>query len=191
MAKLGREPRKRRGRAPKEAAVAHMVGLLESGQGFLLLRNKGLTYGQATELRAKAREQKVAIKVMKNTLFKHALRQTNVDPEPFDQMLKKETMVVIGLEDPVTPAKLVADFVKAHEEKIEVKGGYFDGQVLDPSGVETLATIPPREILLQRLLGSFLSPVQKTAFALNAIAGKPVYLLDALRRKKEEAGEAA
>jgi large subunit ribosomal protein L10 len=187
MAKLGREPKKRRGRAPKEAVVGEVTTLLEQGHGFILFNNKGLTVAQATDLRAKLREGKVAVRVVKNTLLKIALKNNGIDTSNgLNDLLKEETVVAIGLEDPVTPAKLLVEFAKG-TDKLQIKGGYLDGKVLKAADVEELSKLPGREELLQRLLGSMMAPAQNFVYALNAAVSKPVYLLDALRRKKEEA----
>jgi large subunit ribosomal protein L10 len=186
MAKLGREATKRRGRAPKEKAVAELAKVLQLGNGFLLANNKGLTLGQATALRKKMRENKTVVKVIKNTLIRRALVAAGIDVAPLEHLLKRETIVFVGLEDPVTPAKLLLEYAKDNE-KIEVKGGYLQGKALDAKGVEGLSKLPGREQLLQRFLGSINSPIQKFVYALHATVAKPVYLLDAVRRQKEEA----
>lgn len=186
MAKLGREARKRRGLAPKKAQVAEVTAKLKEGNGFLLLNNKGLSLSQATALRKKARENNVYIKIIKNTLLRRALVDAQVDAEALDHLLVRETVLVIGLEDPVTPAKLISDFIEDNE-KLEIKGGYLDGGVLDVKGVEALSKLPSREELLGRLLGSLQAPTQNFVYALNAVVSKPVYLLDAIRRQKEAA----
>ena len=75
MAKLGREARKRRGRAPKVAAIDEVAAALQNKSGFVLANNKGLTLAQATALRKKLREQKVTVKVIKNTLLRKAMEK--------------------------------------------------------------------------------------------------------------------
>lgn len=186
MAKTGREARKRRGLAPKKAAVGALATTLKAGHGFILINNLGLTLAQATKLRAKARENQVVIKVIKNTLLRRALADAGFDPEQFDHLLVRETVVVIGMEDPVTPAKLISEFAK-DSEKLEIKGGWLDGKVLDAAAVEGLSKLPSRDELLCRLLGSLQAPAQNFVYALNATVSKPVYVLDAIRRQKEEA----
>lgn len=182
---MGREARKRRGKAPKIKAVKELTQHLKNGQGFLLLNNKGLTLAEATTLRAKLRENNVVLKVIKNTLLARALKRAGYNPKQFEHLLKDETVVAIGMDDPVTPAKLLVDFIKDHE-KLMVKGGYVEGQILDAAGVVELSKLPGREELLQRLLGSLQSPAQNLVYALNACVSQPVYLLDAVRRQKEE-----
>lgn len=185
MAKLGREARKRRGRAPKAKAVEAVTAALKSGQGYILANNKGLTLSQATALRKKLRDNKVQLKVVKNTLLRIALKNAGYDIDKINHLLTFETMVAIGA-DPVTPAKLLLEFAKDNE-KLVIKGGFLDGDALDYNGVVALSKLPGREELLQRLLGSLMAPAQNFVYALNATVSKPVYLLDAIRRQKEEA----
>lgn len=185
MAKLGREARKHRGRAPKAKVVTEVTEFLKTGNGYILCNNKGLTLSQATKLRKKMRDGNVALKVVKNTLLRISLKQAGYDAEAVNHLLTEETMIAVGLEDPVTPAKLLMEFAKDNE-KLQIKGGYLDGEVLDAKGVEGLSKLPGREELLQRLLGSLNAPAQNFVYALNAVVSKPVYLLDAVRRQKEE-----
>jgi len=185
MAKLGREATKRIGRAPKEAMIGELVKVLTGKPGFVLCNNKGMTLAEATNLRKKARENKVAIKVIKNKLLAIALQRAGFDAAKVKHLLKNETVIAIGLEDPVSPAKLVMDFAKTNE-KFVVKGGFLDGAAMDAKGVETLSKLPSKEELLVRFLSSINSPAQNLAVVLNNIVAKPVHMLDAIRRKKEE-----
>ncbi|MCC6547689.1 50S ribosomal protein L10 [Candidatus Sumerlaeota bacterium] len=185
MAKLGREARKRRGRAPKIAAVDEVATALQNKSGFVLANNKGLTLAQATSLRKKLREQKVTVKVIKNTLLRKAMEKAGQNHESINHLLNYETVIAIG-EDPVTPAKLLIEFAKDNE-KLEIKGGLLDGKALDKAQVDALSKLPGREELLARMLGSMMSPIQNTVYALNQTVAKVVYAVDAHRRKLEGA----
>lgn len=190
MAKLGKEATKRRGRAPKEIVIAEVTEMLAKGQGFVLLNNKGMTLSQATSLRKKLREENVGIKVVKNTLLRIALKNNGIDPAAFGGLLKNETVVAVGFNDPVTPAKLLVAFCK-DTDKLAIKGGYMEGKVLDVAGVDSLSKLPSREQMLGRLLGSLMSPIQKFVYALNDGVARPVRVFDAIAKKKEEGGAAA
>jgi large subunit ribosomal protein L10 len=190
MAKLGREAKKKIGRGPKEAMIGEVVALLTGKPGFVLCDNKGLTLAQATTLRRKAREAKVAVKVIKNSLLEIAIKRAGLDASKVEHLLTNETVLVVGLEDPVAPAKIALDFAKDNA-KLVVKGGYLDGVALNVAAVTALSNLPGKEQLLQRLLGSLMSPVQNFVYAMHAAVGKPVHLLEAIRRQKEEGGESA
>lgn len=186
MAKLGREARKRIGKAPKAVAINEMVELLKGAQSLVFANNKGITLSQATAFRKKARENKVVIKVVKNTLLRIAMERAGHNPAPLKALLNNETIVAIGLESPATPAKIALEFAKGNEKFI-VKGGYLQGNVLDIAGVEALSKLPTKEEMVARMLGSLMSPASKVVYALNAAASKIVYVVDARRRQLEGA----
>lgn len=188
MAKSGREARKRIGKAPKAKQVTGLEKVLKPGHGFLLATNKGLTVEQITKLRAEGRAKKVGIKVAKNRLLRIALKNLGYDPGPLGSLLKGQTLLFSGVEDPITPAKVLVQATKDTPEKIEIKGGFFEGKVLSAKEVTALSEMPGREALLGRLLGSMMAPAQNTVYALNQAAAKVVYAVDAHRRKLEEGG---
>jgi large subunit ribosomal protein L10 len=190
MAKLGREARKTRGRAPKIKVIDEMTEILKSGHGFVLANNKGLTLAEATELRVQCREANVKLKVVKNTLLRRSLDNAGIESGQFESLLKLETVIAVGLEDPISPAKVLAQFLKKHENKLEFKGGYLEGNLIDAAGVEVLSQMPGRDELLSKMLGSLQAPVQNLVYALNACVGKVVYAVDAYKRKLE-GGDAA
>lgn len=186
MAKLGREARKRIGRAPKAKAIDAAVKILKHNQGFLLCNNKGLTVEQVTTLRAKMREGKVAVKMIKNTLLRIALERVGIDPKPLAGLLKEETVLFAGLEDPVAPAKLLMESLKGNE-KLVLKGGFLDGKVLGPAEVEALSKLPNKQQLQAQLLGTILAPAQNLASVLNASVTQVLYALEARRKQLEGA----
>ena len=145
---------------------------------------RGLSVGKMTELRAKLRQEGVELKVVKNRLAKIALKESGMDP--MDEYLKGMTTIAFGMEDPVSPAKVLSAFAKDNEQ-LRIIGGQMDGQLLDVAGVDELAKLPSREVLLSRLLGSLTSPISKVAYGLNQTVAKVVYAFDAVGRQK--AGE--
>lgn len=189
MAKLGKIPQKRRGRTHRVKAVEELEKLFGKGDGIVLMNNKGLSVAQATQLRTMMRENKVAVKIAKNTLIKIALKNTGYDVgDDLDKLLKGPTMIAVGLEDPVSPAKGVTQFLKDNEEKLEIKGGLLEKKLLDVSKVEALAKLPGREELIGMLLGSMLAPAQNLCYALNASVSQFAWALSAYQRKLEEEG---
>ncbi len=196
MAKIGRAATKRRGRAPKIEAVSELEKLFETGDGIVLMDNHGLTLGQMTSLRRRLRNKGVAVKVAKNTLLKRALASSGYDTEGLSDRDKRSlenaltgpTIIAVGLEDPVTPAKEVQGFLKENEgARLEVKGGLLEKKLMTASQMEELAKLPGREELIARLLGSMNSPAQNTAGVLYACVAQFGYALAAHQRKLEEA----
>jgi large subunit ribosomal protein L10 len=194
MAKLGREARKKIGKAPKTATINELKTLFESGDGFVFLNNKGMTLKQATAFRKELRGKKVAVKVAKNTLIKLALKEAGVNIDAFGKTLIGPTVVAVGLEDPITPAKTILGYLKSNETlPLEVKGGLLrsEGKALDVAGVEALSKLPGREEMISMLLGSLQAPAQNLCYAMNNSVAKFAWALAALKDKLENEGQAA
>jgi len=167
----------------KKAVVADVSEQLTGAQAVIVAEYRGLEVGQVTELRAKAREAGVYLRVLKNTLVRRAVEGT-----PFeglaDQMVGP---LIYGIStDPVAPAKVLVDFSKTNE-KLVVKGGAMPGYVMDAEGVKALASMPSREELLAKLLGTMQAPVAKFVQTLNEVPSKFVRTLAAVRDAKETA----
>ena len=132
-----------------------------------------MTVAEVTELRNQFRKSGCEYAVLKNTLLKLALKEVGI--EGFDAELNGPTAVAFGMEDAVSPAKVVKEFIEK-AKKGSIKCGFVDGEKLDAKGVEALASIPPREVLIAKVMGSLMSAVTKF-----------VYVVDAFRKK--QAGE--
>lgn len=190
MAKLGKVPTKRRGRAPKDKSIGKFEAMLDHENGFVLADNLGMTVASMTAMRATMRGSNVQVKVAKNRLLRIALQRKGVDAATIGKLLSGPTVLITSKEDPVAPAKLLTEAAKASEGKLAVKGGFFEGKVLNPAEVEALGNMPSKEELLSRLCGSLQGPPQKLAVALNQTVAKIAYAVDAYRRKLE-GGDAA
>lgn len=191
MAKLGKIPKKRRGRSRKVATQDRLETLFRDGDGVVFFDNNGLTVAQVTELRTKMRERKVAVKVAKNTMIRRALEATGGNAADFADLLKGPTVVAVGLEDPISAAKGLKEYLKAFEKEekvpLAVKGGMLEGKRIDAKGVEALATMPGREEMIAMLLGSLNAPAQNLCYALNASVSQFAWALNAYKAKLEEA----
>lgn len=155
-------------REDKQAVVAEVSATIANAQTIVLAEYRGIAVGDLTKLRARAREQQVFLRVLKNTLARRAVEGTPFAPLA-DQMTGP---LIYGISvDPVAAAKVVNDFARTND-KLVIRSGAFDGQVLDKAGVQSLAAIPSREELLARLLGVMLAPVSGFARGLAALAEK-------------------
>lgn len=192
MAKLGKTPVKRRGKAPKVAAVAELETLFKGGDGLVFFDNNGLTVKQVSTLRRQLRENNVAVKVAKNTLIRIALKNVGRETKGLEAKLHGPTVVAIGMADPISPAKGLMKFVKENEDaKLSIKGGLIGKDLLDVSGVERLSQLPGKEELLSRLLGSMMAPAQNMACAMNNAVAKFAWALQAYQTKLQESAPAA
>ena len=152
----------------KKAVVEEVAALLSNAETIVLAEYRGVSVASMTKLRAKAREQGVYLRVLKNTLTRRAVEGT-----PFaglaDQMVGP---LVYGISsDPVAAAKVLQQFSK-QEEKLVIKAGAYGADVLNAAQVAELAAIPSRDELLAKLLGVMQAPVSGFARALAALAAK-------------------
>lgn len=152
----------------KKAVVVEVAAEVAKAETIVVAEYRGIQVASMTKLRAKAREQGVYLRVLKNTLARRAVEGT-----PFaglaDQMVGP---LVYGISaDPVAAAKVLFDFSKA-DDKIVIKAGSYDGRVLDAAGVSQLALIPSREELLSKLAYVMQAPVAGMARAFAALAEK-------------------
>ena len=167
----------------KKAVVAEVSEKLADAQAVIMAEYRGLEVGQVTELRAKARESGVYLRVLKNTLVRRAVEGT-----PFEGLADQLVgPLIYGISsDPVAPAKVLVDFSKTND-KLVVKGGAMPSYVMDVEGVKALASMPSREELLATLLGTMQAPVAKFVQTLNEVPSKFVRTLAAVRDAKETA----
>ena len=173
----------------KKQAVANMVEKLKKAQSGILVDYRGLTVSEDTDLRNKLREAGVEYKVVKNTLTRFAANEVGF--EELDPVLNGPTSLALSYEDPVAPAKIIAEFAKGNE-KLEIKSGFLDGKVISLDEIKQLASTPSKDVLLAKLLGSLNSPVSSLARVLQAIVDKGVEFADMDKPEvKEEAAEAA
>jgi large subunit ribosomal protein L10 len=169
-------------RPEKKAAVAEIKEKLERASAVVLTNYRGLNVAAMTELRSKMREAGVEFKVVKNTLTRFAAEEAGL--KDLDDFLKGPTAVAFGYDDPVTPAKVVADFAKQYKQ-LELKGGILDGNILQPENVKELADLPSREVLLAKIVGGMQGPIAGFVNVLNGVPRNLVYVLDAIREQKE------
>ena len=152
----------------KKAVVAEVVAEVAKAETIVVAEYRGVGVASMTKLRAKAREQGVYLRVLKNTLARRAVADTSFAGLA-DQMVGP---LVYGISaDPVAAAKVLFDFSKA-DDKIVIKAGSYDGKVLDAAGVGQLASIPSREELLSKLAYVMQAPVAGMARAFAALAEK-------------------
>ncbi len=153
----------------KKAVVAEIKEKLVAAKSVVLIDYRGLTVAEVTELRNQCRKAGVEYAVLKNTMVNLAAKEAGI--EGLKSFLKGPTAVAFGMEDAVAPAKVLTEFIKK-TKKTEVKCGLLDGQILDAAGVEALAAIPSREVLIAKIMGSMMSAVSKFVYVVEAIRKK-------------------
>ena len=175
--------------AEKQAIVASLKGKLTASKGAVFTGYKGLTVAQDTELRRELRAAGVSYHVVKNTLTAIAAKEAGM--EDLISHLEGTTALAVSSEDAVAPAKVISEFIKKNKLDdtgvLVVKAGIVDGKVIDAAAVKELASLPSKEVLLAKLLGSMQSPINNTVNVLQGVIRHAVYVLDAVRQQKEKA----
>lgn len=170
--------------AQKAATVEEIKAKLTSSSAVILSDYRGLTVKEMQDLRTKLREAGGDVKVYKNTLTELALRELAL-PD-MDEMLQGPTLFTFAVGDPVAPAKAIVDFARDHKQ-LEVKGGFIDRQVVGAQSVKALASLPSREQLVAKLLGTMNSPMSQFVRVLNGPAAAFARVLGAIAEQKQAA----
>lgn len=144
----------------------------------------GLTVEEINRLRQVLRTRGADYRVLKNTLTLLAIKETEF--EPLERLLVGPIGAAFGADDPVAVARELVAFARENP-KLEIKGGFLDGRVLAAEEARAIATLPPREILLARLTGSFKSPLYRLHGVLSGPYRKLVYALQAVADTKSQA----
>lgn len=153
----------------KQPVVEEISGYLKDAQSVVLVDYRGLTVEQDTQLRKAMREAGVVYKVYKNTMMNFAFKGT--DYEALAPYLEGPSAVAIAKDDATAPARILGKYAK-DIEALEIKGGVVEGIAYDAKGISAIASIPSREELLSKLLGSLQSPITNLARVLNQVAEK-------------------
>ncbi|MDD4600511.1 MAG: 50S ribosomal protein L10, partial [Negativicutes bacterium] len=128
----------------------------------------------------------VESRVVNNTMVRFAAEEAGF--VGLEESLEGPTAIAISYTDPVAPAKIVSEFVKENKlQVLEVKAGLVEGKVIDAEGVKALASLPPREVLIAKALGSMQAPIVGLVNVLQGSIRNLVYALDAVRQQKESA----
>jgi large subunit ribosomal protein L10 len=151
----------------KQPVIAEISDLLDGAQTAVVVDYRGLTVEQDTVLRKQLREAGITYKVYKNTMIRFAAKGTPF--EALEPNLEGPTALAVSKTDATAPARIIANFAKT-APKLEIKGGIVEDTYYDAKGMQVIATIPSREELLGKLLGSIQSPITNLARVLNQIA---------------------
>ena len=153
----------------KKPVVEEISELLSGAATAVVVDYRGLTGAEDTELRKQLREAGVVYKVYKNTMINFAIKDTEF--ADLAQHLEGPTAIAVCKDDATAAARVLAKFAKT-AEALEIKGGVVDGVYYDAAGIGQIASIPSREVLLSKLLGSMQSPVTNFARVIKQIAEK-------------------
>jgi large subunit ribosomal protein L10 len=167
----------------KQAVVSEVAAQLAKAQAVIVAENRGLPVEVVTGLRAKARKSGLYLRVLKNTLARRAVKGT-----PFEKLAEQMSgPLMYGIaQDPVAGAKVLSEFAKDNELFV-IKGGAMPNVMMSTKDVKALATMPSREELLAKLVGTLQAPIAKLVRTMNEVPGKFVRTLAAVQAAKEKA----
>ena len=149
----------------KKAVVAELAEKLRNAKSGVLVKYEGITVEVDTELRRALRAAGVDYSVMKNTLTGRACEEVGLGD--MKQYLSGMTAIATSASDEIAPAKIMKEYAEKIES-FEIRAGFVEGKVLDKAGVEELASIPSKDILVARMLGSMMSSLYSFARVLQA-----------------------
>lgn len=166
----------------KQAVVAEVSSQVKLAQAIVVAEYRGLEVKEMTDLRKKARTSGVYLRILKNTLVRRAVADT-----PFAGLAEKLVgPLAYGISsDPVKVAKVLHEFAKGNE-KFVIKAGAMPNLVMSAKDVASLASMPSRDELLSKLLGTMQAPIAKFVRTLNEVPGKFVRTVAAVRDQKEK-----
>lgn len=151
----------------KQPIVQEISENIKDAQSVVVVDYRGLTVAEDTQLRKALREAGVTYKVYKNTMIRRAAEGTAF--AALDPHLEGPTAIAVSKTDATAAARILAEFAKK-ADKLEIKGGVVEGNYYDAKGMQVIATIPSREVLLGKLLGSMQSPITNFARVIKQIA---------------------
>ncbi len=158
---------KRKAYAEKQVIIDEIKEKLDQAQSAVVIDYIGITVEEANEMRNMLRAEEVDYTVYKNTLMKRAIEST--DFEPLKEVLVGPSAIAISKNDATAPARVLNKAIKSFK-KMELKGGIVEGTFYDAKGIEAIASIPSREELIAKFMGSIQSPLGKTVRTFAAIA---------------------
>lgn len=166
----------------KQSLVEEIKSKIENSQALVLVDYRGLNVEQLNDLRSLYRKAGVDYKVYKNTMMTFAFKELGLDG--MEEFLAGPSAVAFSNEDPISAAKITEEFAKKNEA-LEIKAGVVEGKIIDVAGVKALATLPSKEELLAKALGSMNAPIQGFVNVLNGTMKGLVVALNAIAEQKE------
>lgn len=153
----------------KQPIIDEIKSNLQDAQSVVIVDYRGITVEQDTRLRKELRESDIIYKVYKNTMVRFAIEGTEFESLKDD--LEGPTAIAISKTDATAPARILAKYAKEAED-LEIKAGVVEGTYYDQAGIKAISSIPSREELLSKLLGSIQSPIANFARVIKQIAEK-------------------
>ncbi len=166
----------------KSEKIEHYKKQFENAKVAVVADYRGLSVEEITELRRGLQAQDADLTVTKNTLCKVAAKGTNF--EVISELMTGPTAIAFGFGDEVASAKVLAKFIKENK-KGEILGAVLEGKVLNADEAKKLASMPGREELYAKMLGSINSPASGIVYGINGVMSALVRAINAVKEQKE------
>lgn len=174
--------------AQKKDVVAKLKETFEKTELAVVADYRGFTVEEITDLRTRLRENEAELKIAKNTLIKHAIKETNL--AELESLLQGPTAMLVGFGDPSSPAKTLFEFVK-EVEKGDIRGGVFEGKLLSKEQLKEFASLPSKEVLLGQIAGLLIANTRDIAGIFEGVIRDNALLIEEVAKKNEASGGAA
>lgn len=170
----------------KKEVVSELAEKLERANIAITTSYRGLTVSQMTELRRKLRQEEIEYRVLKNNLARFAAEQAG--REGLTSVIEGPTAVALGYGDVVKPAKTLLDYIRSSKVELGILGSLMGNRVLSAAEVTALAALPPKEVLIAKLLSGMQGSIYGLVNVLNANIAGFLNLLAARKKQLEEGG---
>lgn len=153
----------------KKQAVEELTSKLNASVAGVVVEYKGVSVEDDTKLRAELRAEDIEYKVVKNSILKRAAAESGLSD--LDAVLNGTTAIAISNNDQVAAARILKKFANTHEG-FNIKSGYMDGAVVDLATIDSLAELPPKDVLLATVCNAFNAPIAAFARVIQAVVDK-------------------
>lgn len=164
-------------REKKEEAVSQLADKISRCNIAITTDYRGLSVAEMTELRRRLRQEGIEYRVIKNTLARFAANQAG--KEGLNQIIEGPTAIAFGYGDFTQPAKALIDYIRSSRGVLTIRGGLLEQRVLTASEVTELAALPPKEVLMAKILGTMQGPISALVNVLNSTLAGLVGMLNA------------
>jgi large subunit ribosomal protein L10 len=171
-------------KAFKNEKIQEIKESIEKSKVAIVTDYRGFTVSEITDLRRQLQKESAEYTVVKNTLAKIAIKDTQF--EALESFLQGPNAIALGFGDQVAPAKVITQYIKK-AKKGQIIGGVIDGKALSPQDVQKLAELPSKEELIAKILGSINSPASGLVMAMSGVARSLVIAMEEVRKQKESA----
>ena len=170
-------------KAFKNNKVEEIKEIIAKAKVAIVSDYRGLSVADITNLRRRLQKEDGDYTVVKNTLAKIAIKDTQF--EGLEEFLKGPSGIAFGFGDEVAPAKVILKYLKEAKKANEVKGGVLDGKIITAKEVRAISELPSKPELIAKIMGSLSSPAQGLTNTVNGVARALVCAMEEVRKKKE------